>query len=174
MMEMLILLAIGLIALLLIGLVARNLDHAGESPFFAWLGRFFVWSPDRGNWWFIDRRLASIPELTPLDRRERRQLYIDAGRSWTSDHQWLYWGSAILFGACIVIAQPLVERLCDWLLVLLRPWPVVGQIPAGLFKFSSASVIYFLMFVAAFSFVERGVTGRLLEMAHRPGARPTT
>jgi len=174
MMGMLILLAIGLSALMVIGLVARNLDHAGESPFFAWLGRLFVWSPDRGNWWLMDRRLARIPELTPLDRRERRQLYIDATRSWTSDHPWRYWGSGIMAGTCIGIAQPFVEQLCDRLLVLLRPWPVVDQIPGGLFTFSCTFVIDVLIFVAAFSLIERGVRGRLLEMAHRPSVRPAS
>ncbi|MDZ4806382.1 MAG: hypothetical protein SGI90_16130 [Candidatus Eisenbacteria bacterium] len=171
--EITILLAIGLIALLVIWLVARNLEDERSSAHFRWIRNFFQSSPDRGNWWWMDRRLARIPELASLDRRERRRVYLEAWQSWKIDHQGLYWGGALGAGACIGIAQPLVERLCDWLMVRSNQWLIVGQIPTGLFEFSCASVIYMFMYMVIFSFTERGVIGRLLEMAHRQSDRTT-
>ena len=53
------LLAIGLLAILVIWVIARNMDDFRMPA-------FLRPSPDRGLWWFSDRRLARMPELARM------------------------------------------------------------------------------------------------------------
>src|SRR5262245_4857790 len=120
-----VLLAIGLLALLVIVLVARGL---GDSRMLSWLKAFQL-SPVLRYWKRLDRELAAIPELSRLDPRERREIYLRVSKSFD---RWRFGGACLLgllAGMGSGFIQSLAQRAGEPLLAAAAGHPPLDRIP---------------------------------------------
>ncbi len=133
--EILVLLAIGLFASLVIGLVAFNLDEAGAFSQIRWIAATNRWIDkrfgphlDRWQWGPTDRKLASISELAGLDRLERRRLHGYAVQSLRNDTPWYHWTEIpfyLIIGFSSYWSEPISHRLA----LLAIPVPLARELP---------------------------------------------
>jgi len=162
--EVNVLLAIGLLALLVIFLVARTMNDRG---LFAWLKRFEP-SPDRGHWGRVDRELDTIPGLAGLDPRERRLLYMEVSRSldgWNSRSMWFY---GMLMASTVVLA-PVTTRLGDAAVALTAENPVLGKLPPFLVAGACGGLVYMIPVLLLFSRRHSEIVRRIRHQTSQTG-----
>ena len=176
--EILVLLAIGLFASLVIGLVAFNLDEAGDFSQIRWIAATNRWIDkrfgphlDRWRWGPTDCKLASMPELAGLDRPERRRLYGYAVQSLRKDTPWFHWTEIpfyLIIGFCSYWSEPLSHRLA----LLASPVPLARELPgwvlASLFMMA-VSVLWFGLFAWL---QHRRAYPRVLKLFHQMSPEP--
>lgn len=171
--ELLVLLAVGAIAALVIWLVALKLDEAGDFTDIPWVARSDRWTDkhirshlDRWYWGRTDRRLASMPELAGVDRLERRRLYQYAVQSLSKESRWVDW-TMIPFYVVIFTCQFWPDSIGDCLTQLASPLPLVHHLPEWALMTAFTAVVTLLSFWPLAWITQRRTYSRLLKLFHQ-------